>query len=312
MKALQKLIDETSLDHMRHWKPYVDFFEFDARSRQLSPFTIKVNAERLLLLARWMDAHSIDIETLTRDHIQQYLISLYDLPKKLSDETIAGRIRTYRRFWNVLIEGGMWTRPNPTDGIRKPRISHKVRDTITPTEFERVLGACDKKTFVGFRNYTALLMMWDCMLRRGEVAGLKLESVDLKAGVLTVIGKGNKVRIVPLGSKTIKTLHFYLSKWRSNYNGGYVFCGQQGQPLTLGHIHQMCIRTAHKAGLHMGCHIIRHSSATEYLRRGGQLGLLSQILGHTDISTTSIYMHLLKEDMIRSYDRFSPADSLRV
>ncbi|MCK4607711.1 MAG: site-specific integrase [candidate division Zixibacteria bacterium] len=80
----------------------------------------------------------------------------------------------------------------------------------------------------------------------------------------------------------------------------------------LHHVRQICYRTAKKAGFHMGCHIIRHSSATEYLRRGGQLGILSKILGHSDISTTAIYTHLLTEDMVKSYDQFSPANSLNV
>ena len=307
MKALRSLIADADNGRMDNWKTYVDYFELDARSRQLSKFTIKVNGERLALLAKWLDRESIDIEDVTRDDIQKYLLSIYGT---VSDETVAGRIRTYKRFWNVLIEGEVWVEPNPIDGIKKPRVSRKLRRTISPTEFEMVLNACHKRTFLGYRNFTLLLVLWDCMLRRGEVAGLTMENVDLRAGTLTVKGKGNKVRMVPMGAKTVKVMHYYVHKHRSKYSGNYLFCSRQGAPLSLVHIHQICSRTGKKAGLKMGCHIIRHSSATEYLRRGGQLGILSKVLGHSDITTTSIYTHMSVDDAIQSYERFSPANSL--
>ena len=158
MRTLRKLIDEADNGSMEGWRAYIDYFELDERSRQLSPHTIRVNDGRLSLLAKWLDGQGIDIEDVTRNHIQQYLISIYG---QVSDETVAGRIRTYRRFWNVLIEGDVWMKPSPMDGIKKPRISKKLRKTVSPMEFELVLGACNKRTFLGYRNYTMLLMLWD-------------------------------------------------------------------------------------------------------------------------------------------------------
>lgn len=309
MKTLRQLIDEAENRSMEGWRAYIDYFELDERSRQLSPHTIRVNDGRLSLLARWLHGRGIGVEAVTRNEIQQYLISCYG---QVSDETIAGRIRTSRRFWNVLIEGGVWTKPNPLDGVKKPRISQKLRKTITPMEFELVLGTCNKRSFLGYRNFTMLLMLWDCMLRRAEIANLQISDIDLRAGVMRIKGKGNKVRMVPIGAKTAKTLHYYLNKWRSRYPGNHVFCSRQGAPFALHHIRQICYRQAKKVGVHMGAHIIRHSAATEYLRRGGQLSILSKILGHSDISTTAIYTHLLTEDMVKSYDQFSPANSLNV
>lgn len=307
MKALRKLIANADYGSMDNWTHYLDYFELDARSRQLSKFTIKVNGERLALLAKWLNKERIDINDVTRENIQGYLLSIYGT---VADETVAGRIRTYKRFWNVLIEGEIWTKQNPMDGIKKPRVSRKLRRTLSPTEYDMVLNACKKRTFLGYRNFTILLVLWDCMLRRGEVASLKTENVDLRTGTLTVRGKGNKVRIVPMGSKTIKALYYYMHKHRTKYSGNELFCSKQGTQLSLVHIHQICSRTGKKAGIKMGCHIIRHSSATEYLRRGGQLGILSKILGHTDITTTSIYTHMSVDDAIKSYERFSPASSL--
>lgn len=309
MKALRRLIADADNGLMDNWTSYLDYFELDARSRQLSRFTIKVNGERLSLFAKWLRVESIDIQDVTREDVQRYLLSIYGT---VSDETIAGRIRTYKCFWNVLVEGGVWDGPNPLEGIKKPRVSQKLRRTISPTEFEMVLNACQKRTFLGYRNYTLLLVLWDCMLRRGEVADLKRENVDLRTGTLTVKGKGNKVRIVPMGAKTAKVLHYYMHKYARDFSTDYLFCSRQSRPLSLVHIHQICSRTAKKAGIKMGCHIIRHSSATEYLRRGGQLGILSKVLGHSDITTTSIYTHLSIDDAIKSYERFSPANSLNL
>ena len=288
---------------------FINYYEFDERAHQLSPSTIRTNKDRLRLLARWLSQQGIAADNVTHNHIQQYLLSLYG---RLADESIAGYIRTYQRFWNVLIEGGIWSNPSPMLGIKKPRLSHKRRKTITPAEFEAILGVCNKRTFIGYRNFTMLLMFWDCMLRRAEIANLQIEDIDLNGGLIRVKGKGNKMRLVPIGSKLIRTLHFYLLKWRKGYAGSFVFCSTQGTPLNIHHIRQICHRTALKVGLKIGCHIIRHSSATEYLRLGGSLSVLSKILGHSDISTTAIYTHLLTEDLVKSYQNFSPANNLKV
>jgi integrase/recombinase XerD len=309
MKAVRKLMESADNERMGHWRVYIDYFELDARSRQLSPFTIKVNGERLALLARWLEQQQIDVDAVTRDDIQQYLLSIY---RKVSDETVAGRIRTYKRFWNVLIEGGVWHRPHPLDGIKKPRLSRKLRKTISPAEFDLILSVCSKRTFLGYRNYAMLHLMWDCMLRRGEVAGLKVEDIDFASCTIRVLGKGKKIRLVPMGAKTAKSLHYFLNRWRASLPGRSVFCTNRGTPLALVHVHQVCSRTARKAGLAIGCHIIRHSAATEFLRCGGQLGILSKVLGHADISTTSIYTHLTVDDAVKSYEQYSPANSLHV
>ena len=305
MKTLSQLVQNNA--RMQGWKVYLDYYSLDQRSRRLSPATIRTNDGRLQLLAQWLDSQGINIEDVIQRHIQEYVLHCF---ATVSDETTAGRIRTLKTFWRILTDGQLWTKPNPMEGIHKPKVTQNNRTIIKPSEFEAVLSVCNRRTFLGNRNYTMLLMLYDCMLRRAEIAKLEIADIDMQASLMRIKGKGNKVRYVPVGVKLTKALHLYLHRYRSKYPGTFVFCNRQGQPLAFNHVRQICFRTAKKVGIHMGAHIVRHSAATEYLRRGGQIGMLSMILGHSSLAVTSVYTHLVPDDLVKSYEQFSPANSL--
>lgn len=293
-----------------NWRTYLDAFLFGCKVRRLTEATINVYAERLGHLARFMDSQKIDINDLTKRNLQDYILSILG---QVADETVNGRLRAYRRFFGYLEEEGVWEgKANPTKGLKMVKCERKVKDVVTPTNYELALSFCNRKSFEGYRNFTLLLLAWDGMLRRAEIAGLATEHVDLSSGLVRVYGKGRKWREVPVGAKCIKVLHYYLTRYRKQIGGDKLFCAKGGQPLSYRHIHQIFERIGKRCGLKLAPHLIRHSAATHYLRLGGSVAILSRILGHTSLAVTSIYVNLMPADLVNSYNQFSPANSLRV
>jgi integrase/recombinase XerD len=306
LKRLYETVDEFTVG--KHWKTYVDAFVFGCKIRNLSPRTLSVYAERLGYLARYLEGKGIDIEKVTKSHLQEYLMSLIGV---VSDETVNGRIRVYRRFFNYLEEEGFWTKPNPTHKLKLIKSSKRIKPVLSPDQMGKVMDILNKDTFEGYRNLTMLMVFWDAMIRKEELITLKLDHVDLRAGLIKVYGKGRKERQVPMGARTIKMLHFYLNRWREGMKGDLVFCQRDGDQITSRHCHKIVQDIGHKAGIALYPHLIRHSAATFFIRQGGSPVILQKILGHTSLVVTQNYLHMDTQDMVDMYSRFSPANAIR-
>lgn len=303
LKRLYLLVDECAVGN--HWKTYVDAFVFGCKIRNLAPRTLNVYAERLLYLVRHLEEKGIDIEDVTKQDIQDYLLSLIG---NVSDETVNGRIRVYRRFFNYLEEEGLWEKPNPTKKLKLIKSSKRIKPVVSPEEIQRALQCLNKSTYEGYRNLTMIMIFWDAMIRKEELITLKVDDVDLRGGLIKVYGKGRKERQVPMGAKTIKTLHFYLNRWRDGRKGNLVFCQRNGKPITSRHCHKIIQDIGKQAGFDLYPHLIRHSAATFFIRQGGSPVILQKILGHTSLVVTQNYLHMSSQDMIESYNRFSPSN----
>lgn len=308
MKLSQDLRRATDTLHMDGaWKTCVETFVFDCRVRRLSPRTIGAYIDRLAALGGWLAGDGTAFAAVDRNVMRRYVAELVGT---VADETLAGHLRCYRRLWNFLIAEGLRDAPNPLDGVRI-RCERKVRRTLPPEALDLVLSACDKRTFVGFRNYVMVLTMYDTMVRRAEVQKMTVGDVDLASYTLRVQGKGRCERLVPLSDKTARALHRWLATKRGDAPGDALFCTRRGRPLSYMHVHQVLKRLGRKVGVKASPHLLRHSGATQFLRNGGSLAVLSRVLGHAALSTTAIYVHLDIGDAIKSYERFSPAGSLR-
>jgi len=158
VKRLYQLVDDFIVGS--NWKTYVDAFVFGCKIRNLSPRTINVYAERLGYLARFLEGKGIDIEGATKQNLQDYLMSLIG---NVSDETVNGRIRVYRRFFNYLEEEGFWTKPNPSHKLKLIKVSKRIKPVITPEQIEHVLHSLNRNTFEGYRNLTMVMVFWDAM-----------------------------------------------------------------------------------------------------------------------------------------------------
>jgi site-specific recombinase XerD len=222
LKHVQSLYEMVDTDHMGHnkWKTYIDAFLFGCRVNNLTDASINSYAERVRYLVRYLTERGIDIEDVTRTHLQEYIMTMVGT---MADATVNGRIQVMQRFWNYLEEEGIWTKPNPMHKIKRIKAEKKVKDVVSPEDIEQVIGKVNKRTFVGYRNMTMLMMFFDTMIRRNELVTLTLENVDLHAGRIRVFGKGRKWREVGMGARMTKTLHFYLKRYREDLPGDLVF-----------------------------------------------------------------------------------------
>lgn len=307
VKRLYLMVDACKVGN--HWKTYVDAFVFGCRIRNLAPRTLSVYAERLGYLVRHLEHKGVDIEHVTKQDLQDYLMSLIG---SVSDETVNGRIRVYRRFFNYLEEEGLWEKANPTKKLKLIKCSKRIKPVVTPEQIQKILSTLNKSTYEGYRNLTMIMLFWDSMIRKEELITLKLQDVDLRAGLIKVYGKGRKERQVPMGARTIKVLHFYLNRWREDRSGELVFCQRNGKPITSRHCHKIVQDIGHHAGIELYPHLIRHSAATFFIRQGGSPVILQKILGHTSLVVTQNYLHMSNQDMVETYGRFSPSNAIAI
>ena len=307
VKRLYDFVDTMTMGN--HWRAYIDAFLYGCRMKNLSHNTINGYAERLGYLARFLDKKGIDIEDVTKIHLQDYIMSLINDPK-ISDATVNGRITVYKIFWNYLAEEDLWDRPNPTSRLKKIKARQQIKEVLSPDQISKAAATANKKIFVGYRDYCLLMLLFDPMIRRNELLTLTMENVDLKQGLIKVLGKGNKERYVAMGSKMQKVMHFYFQRWRKEMPGECVFCTQQGRPLDKDNCRQIVWRMGRRVGLHVSPHLIRHSAATWFIRSGGSPAVLQKIMGHTSPVITAGYTHLNYDDLLKASQKFSPGNAV--
>lgn len=307
VQRLYELVDSDPMG--QNWKAYIDAFLYGCRMKNLSDNTINGYAERLNYLMRFLMDKGIDIEQVAKVHLQEYIMSLIGDPN-ISDATVNGRITVYKIFWNYLEDEELWTKPNPASRLKKIRAKKTIKDVLTPEQISLAASTANRRTFIGYRNYSMLMLFYDTMIRRNELLTLTLEKVDLRQGLIKVLGKGNKERYVAMGAKMQKVLHFYLNRWRGDMPGDRVFCTQQGRALDKDNCRQIVWRMGRKAGVHVSPHKIRHSAATWFIRSGGSPAVLQKIMGHTSPVITAGYTHLDYKDLLAAYQRFSPGNAV--
>ena len=224
---------------------FLENFYFECRVKNLSPKTISGYGERLQHFYKFLKSRKIPFEEITKSHIQSYILSMKD---QVSDHTINGRIRILRLFFNYLQKEDFLNNGNPMNGVKLIRAEKKFPEVIGIKEIESLLSIANKRTFTGYRNYLMLLILWDSMIRLGELRYLKIDDIDIKSGVIRVFGKGRKERFIPLGTRTIKAIHHYLIKFRNQI--------KQRQ------VQQIFERLSEKSGIKVNPHKVRHSAAT--------------------------------------------------
>jgi site-specific recombinase XerD len=265
--------------------------------------------ERLGYLFNYLNNQNATLAQLKRSIIQEYILSLKD---RVSDETINGRIRVYRKFFNFLITESFWSTENPMKGISLLKTSKRIKPVLSADDLQAVLRGIKTNTFEGNRNLVMILVFWDTMVRLRELLTMKTSDLDLEAGLVKVFGKGRKERMVPMGNRTSKQICKYLIKWRSKYPGDFLFCMRNGEPLEERRCRKIVQETGNKQNIKLYPHLLRHSAATWYANQGGNLAVLQRILGHTSLAVTQNYLHVSVTDMIRSYQNLSPSNQLKL
>ncbi|AYC34802.1 tyrosine recombinase XerC [Pseudomonas cavernae] len=197
---------------------------------------------------------------------------------------------------------------DPASGLTPPKGERRLPRTLDADRASQLLDGAVEDDFIAHRDQAILELFYSSGLRLAELTGLNLEQLDLAAGLVEVRGKGNKVRVLPVGSKARQALNDWLPlRALSNPSDGAVFVSQQGRRLGPRAI-QLRVRQAgvRELGQHLHPHMLRHSFASHMLESSQDLRAVQELLGHADIATTQIYTHLDFQHLAKVYDSAHP------
>ena len=245
----------------------------------------------------WIESNSLKYKELSRSDVLEYLAYLFG--QKLEGKSVARNLSSLKAFHNYLILKDI-TKSNPCEKIETPKFVKSIPSSLSENEVEKLLDAPDENTFIGIRDKTMIETLYSCGLRISELVDLEIIHVNLRQGVIRVLGKGQKERLVPMGQKLINLIGIYFSKLKENEiknSSNFLFLSQRGKKITRQAFWHRIKIYATKAGLEnnkISPHILRHAFATHLLNNGADLRVVQLLLGHSDLNTTQIYTEVAK------------------
>jgi integrase/recombinase XerD len=263
----------------------------------LSANTLAAYRADLRAFQSWLAKKGLALEQATRADLLAYLAANVRVGR--SPRSSARHLSTLRRFYRYLLIQGR-TQADPTADVRSPVIGRPLPKNISEQGVEKLLSTPPRDTALGSRDRAMLETMYASGLRVSELVGLTLNELDLTTGLVRVVGKGGRERIVPLGEEASESLREYLGQARSDLLKAQltdaVFVTRRGGPMTRQAFWQLIKRYAQQAGIgaEFSPHSLRHAFATHLLNHGADLRSVQMLLGHTDLSTTQIYTHVAR------------------
>jgi integrase/recombinase XerD len=284
----------------------VDAFDAYLRvERQLSPASVSAYASDLRDFARGAAGLLAASGGTVRDYISR-CVSRGDQPR-----STARRLSAIRQFFRFcLLENLLAT--DPSAGIESPRPARKLPSVLGVDEVTRLLDLPAGESPLDLRNRAILELLYDGGLRVSELVGLTADRIDFDGGLVTVLGKGDKERLIPLGETALERLRAYLELSRPALARGgrprTLFLNARGGRLSRQAVWTLIRAMIRKAGIdrHVSPHTLRHSFATHLLENGADLRAVQMMLGHADIGTTQIYTHVSRERLKKIHGRYHP------
>jgi len=287
-----------------------EFIAYLFSVRGLSAHSCRAYRADLTHFFNWCERIEIEPHQIGHRQLRLYLGELDSA--QYARTTIARKMATLRAYFEYLVEKGICD-DSPAQLISTPKIGKTLPKTLSRTEVDALLDAPDTSTSIGLRDAALLECMYATGARVGELSGLDSVRLDLKSGVVLLVGKGNKQRLVPLYPMAIEKLDRYLTESRPNLAGtsttDAVFVSTRGNRLCEDAIRRIVKKYATLAGITttISPHSFRHSFATDLLSSGADLRSVQELLGHANLSTTQIYTHVsaahLKEVHRRTHPR---------
>ncbi len=247
-------------------------------------------------------------EVMEKD-ISEYVIKL--IADGISHRSVARNISALKSFFKYL-QYTERIKINPLSFISQPKLWKNLPEYLTVEEVEKLLSLPDPSKRGGLRDKSIIELMYSTGIRVSELVNLKVENVNLDMGFISVIGKGNKERIIPFGDEAQKWLVKYLKEGREKFLKGksspFLYLSARGDKLTRQYIWKMLKKYGRLIGIEekIKPHILRHSFATHLLEKGANLRLVQMLLGHSQISTTEIYTFISRKRIKEIYKRFHP------
>jgi len=283
---------------------YLEDFLLCGRVEGKKPSTLRWYKETLTPFIAFVNQ-----EGLNQAALRKYINGLFD---HLKVATIDNRIRAIKAFLRFLYKEGH-IEEDLAATLKRPRLPKQFPHVLNDEQVMALLKAPNRKTWEGFRNYVMLLTFLDTGLRLSELLGLTVDRVNLIKGSLLVTGKGSKDREVYMGRTLKKEMARWLKMRGFHAYEDHVFITRDGRPLKKRHVQQILRRLAKKAGIEgVRCspHTLRHTFATNFIRNGGDVFTLQRLLGHANIETCMVYVHMGGKHLQEAALRFSPVDRL--
>lgn len=277
--------------------------------RGLSENTLRAYRADLLALNKRFTERKVKLVNASEADLLAYLA--WRVGKGAKPRSTARQLSAFRRFYRYLLREGRIPE-DPTAQIEMPRIGRRLPHSLTEADVEALLAAPDVSQPLGHRDRTMLELLYATGVRVSELVNLKLSQVNLNQGVLRIIGKGDRERLIPLGDEAQDWLHKFVAGPRAEILAGrqtdYLFPTRRGGPMTRQSFWYLIRRHARKAGIarKLSPHTIRHAFATHLLNHGADLRVVQLLLGHSDVSTTQIYTHVARERMKDLHARHHP------
>ena len=238
-----------------------------------------------------------DLVSVQKTDIQAFLTVRFE--EKLSQRSTSRFLSSSRSFFKYAITK-KWRADNPTQGVSNPKLPSYLPSTLTEQQVDDLLAAPNDEDPINARDKAMLEVLYATGIRVSELVNLQMNEVSLLQGVIRVMGKGNKERLVPLGEVAIDCLAGYLKEWRPQLlskPSNTIFPSKRGTTMTRQTFWHRIKLHAKQAGIqvHLSPHTLRHAFATHLLNHGADLRVVQMLLGHSDLSSTQIYTHVATE-----------------
>lgn len=277
--------------------------------RGLSENTLGAYRADLLALNQRLTQREVDLVRASRADVMEYIAWRVDGGAK--PRSTARQLSSFRRFYRYLLREGVIAE-DPTAQIAMPKIGRALPQSLTEEEVESLLGAPTVSEPLGHRDRTMLEVLYATGVRVSELINLKMNQINLNQGVLRIIGKGDRERLIPLGDEAQDWLREFIDGPRVEIllerQTDYLFPTRRGDRMTRQAFWHIIKRYAKKAGISkkLSPHTVRHAFATHLLNNGADLRVVQLLLGHSDVSTTQIYTHVARERMKELHSRHHP------
>ena len=277
--------------------------------RGLSPNTLAAYRADLTALSRWLAERQVPMVQTSHKDLQQFIESRVDAGAR--PRSTARQLSSFRRFFRYLVREGE-IQEDPTAQIAMPKIGRSLPKSLTEEEVEALLAAPTVRDPLGNRDRTMLEVLYATGLRVSELVNLRYAQINLNQGVIRIVGKGNRERLIPLGDEAVRWLTEFVHGARDEIlldrQTDYLFPTRRGDRMTRQAFWHIIKRYARKSGVAQGLspHTLRHAFATHLLNHGADLRVVQILLGHSDLSTTQIYTHVASERMKELHSRHHP------
>jgi integrase/recombinase XerD len=298
-----------------NWQPYINGFKAYLKlERSLSENSVEAYIHDITKLTQFLSINNLNHSPMDIDlkTLQQFVKWIHELG--MTDYSQARIISGIKAFYKYLLMEDLMDK-NPAELLEAPKLKRQLPDTLSIEEIETIFESIDVSTPEGVRNRAILETLYSCGLRVTELVNLKISQIYFDDNFVRIIGKGDKERIVPIGSHALKHITIYKEQIRVHLNikkgnDDVLFLNRNGSKLSRVMIFLIIKKIILMAGIHktISPHTFRHSFATHLVEGGADLRAVQEMLGHESITTTEIYTHLdrsfLRQTLVEFHPRF--------